>query len=50
MESQKTFNTNIIDEVLTFPTDIYTLSSDQRFRGDDHYKSGGRGAAAENQF
>jgi hypothetical protein len=49
MESRKTFNTNIVDDVLRFLTDIYMPSSDQRFRSDDQYKSGG-GGAAENQF
>jgi hypothetical protein len=43
MESRKTFNTNIVYDILSFPTDIYTPSSDQQFRSDDHYNSGGGG-------
>jgi hypothetical protein len=41
MESRKTFNTNIVDDFLSVPTDIYTPSSDQWFKSDDHYNSGG---------
>jgi hypothetical protein len=48
MESQKTFNTHIVDDIHSFTMDIYTPSSDQWFRSDNHYKSGG--GAAENQF
>jgi hypothetical protein len=41
MESQKTFNTHIVDDIHSFTMDIYTPSSDQWFRSDNHYKSGG---------
>jgi hypothetical protein len=41
MESRKTFNTNIVDDVLRFLMDIYMPSSDQWFRSDDQYKSWG---------